>query len=118
MAGAEAEKDVQKDNSCCKLHTGLRAEMNTVRTNQHDRDATVERIWTAIERKMSVKMMISISSAIIIVLGIIVGTMWSGQRDMLLILNRNQCDISSQLTDLKIDVEVIKHTLKDRDDES
>mgnify|MGYP001113732386 CR=1 FL=1 len=104
------ERD-EKNNGCCKYHTGVRAELDRITHNQDERDNTVTRIWDAIENRVSVKAMISVASGLLLVLGIIVGAMWSGQRDMLILLNKRQSTILEQMVQVKIDTEVIKHKM-------
>lgn len=102
-------------NGYCKGHTGLMEAVDHLKRTQRAREDTITRIWKAIESRITIRMFISILSATIAIFGMVIGALFYNQDHFLSSLLRSQEIISAKMGDVKLDIEIIKQRLKQRD---
>lgn len=99
-------------NGFCKGHTGVMEALEHVKQTQLDRNDVVTRIWTAIETRVSTKVFLSLLSTSVAVLGIVMGALFFNQDHILSSLQTAQSTTLDRITDMKVDVEIIKQQLR------
>ena len=91
------------DEKCypCKQHSGTIAEVKTLKDS-------VSKLWDTVVVKISTKMFLSILTIAVTVISLIIGSLFMGQDRILGRMLTSQDQMISQMTDIKIDVGVIK----------
>jgi len=98
------------DEKClpCKLHTGIEADVENLKLAEKRWVQTTSRLWNAIEARISIKMFLSILGVAVTVISLIIGSLFVNQDRTLNHLLISQGLMMSQMTDMKVDIGVIK----------
>jgi len=106
-------------NGFCKKHAGFEEAIEHIKRTQLDRNDTVSKMWAAIEEKVSAKAFLSILAIAVTVLGIVIGVMSYSQDRVLASLQstmehaqKNQETTLCKLSDMKVDIEIIKQQFR------
>ena len=91
------------DEKCypCKQHSGTIADVKTLKDS-------ISKLWGTVAAKISTKMFLSILTLTVTIFSLIIGSLFMGQDRILGRMLTSQDQMISQMTDIKIDVGVIK----------
>ncbi len=98
------------DEKClpCKLHTGIEADVENLKLAEMRWVQTTSRLWNAVEAKVSVKMFLSILGVAVTVISLVIGSLFVSQDRTLNHMLTSQGLMMDQMTDMKVDIGVIK----------
>ncbi len=105
----------ERDCLACKKHAGVVADLDNIKRIQAERNLGIQRLWDAIEDKVSVRMFLGILSASVAIVGLIIGILFQSQSKMLTSLQASQSALQAmqtkvldQMSDVRVDVAIIK----------
>lgn len=91
------------DEKCypCKQHSGIIADVKTLKDS-------MSKLWSTVAAKISTKMFLSILTIAVTGISLIIGSLFMGQDRILGRMLTSQDEMISQMTEMKIDVGIIK----------
>jgi len=98
----------------CGDHAGFKEAIDHIKATQAERNQTVNRIWLAIEAKVSVRVFLTILSVAVSILGLIIGAVFLNQNHVLNAMAASQEKLLCEIGDMKVDMGIIKHQFRIR----
>lgn len=96
----------------CKFHAAVEKAISNIERIQHERNGTMDRVWAAIESRVSVRVFLSILSVAVATIGLILGSLFYNQDHVLTSMAKSQDKVLAQIGKLREDMGVVKYRLR------